>query len=705
MLFYNDKGEKYIIKNNTTKRFVLFLIILSIICTISCVNAIDYDSNSSEIISDSTPGELPEIYVSPDASDEIGNGSSQNPFKTLECAIDNSKDDSTIYLNDGEYVGENNRNINIDKSITIIGKSKENTIINGEASGRLFNVTSTGRLTLINITFLNAHTTENGGTIYCDGGAINIKNCIVKNSRADENGGVIYNNLGAVNIEDSCFTNNSASDYGGVLYTLGITTVKNSNFTGNVLTSTSAGIGACIASGGKIDLDGCLFYDCHTPYSSAGILNLGNATVNNCRFERLTSNYTAAAISNHKYMLINNSYFGDNYAQYYAAAILQYAGEELSTASGGPYVITEVYNTIFEKNHVGFHGAVSNNFRNTCLHIENSAFIDNYKMQNGVYGYGDISLDDNATVQYCWWGKNEISPYYYSRYNSINQPEKINASRWLIMTFTADNDVIYKNEVNKLTVSLKQYFDNETKEIYDYDDEFDLPLEVTFYTDVGTLATKTLVNGIATIDFNPTLANVVYAKINNQILKIDNFQLRETKIVVNDFEKYYGSSSKLSIQLVKGNNVPVSNEKVTVSLGGSTYTVKTDENGIAKLTIKNKPKTYTAKIAFKGNDYYTESSKSIKVKIVKPTIKASKTTIRKKGTFTVTFKDANKKAIKNVKVTFKIKGKTYVRTTNSKGQAKLTMNFKAGKYTVKVGFKSTAKYGTTTLTKKIKVTK
>ena len=58
----------------------------------------------------------------------------------------------------------------------------------------------------------------------------------------------------------------------------------------------------------------------------------------------------------------------------------------------------------------------------------------------------------------------------------------------------------------------------------------------------------------------------------------------------------------------------------------------------------------------------------------------------------------------NNKVKFTIKDKTYIKTTNNKGQAKLTINLKAGKkYTVKVGFKSTSKYGTTTLTKQIKV--
>lgn len=67
--------------------------------------------------------------------------------------------------------------------------------------------------------------------------------------------------------------------------------------------------------------------------------------------------------------------------------------------------------------------------------------------------------------------------------------------------------------------------------------------------------------------------------------------------------------------------------------------------------------------------------------------------------------NANKKAMKNVQVKFKIKGKTYIKTTNSKGQAKIPINLKPGKYAVKVGFKNTKYYGTTTLTEKINVIK
>ena len=70
----------------------------------------------------------------------------------------------------------------------------------------------------------------------------------------------------------------------------------------------------------------------------------------------------------------------------------------------------------------------------------------------------------------------------------------------------------------------------------------------------------------------------------------------------------------------------------------------------------------------------------------------------------VTFKDADGKVIKNAKVKFVLNGKTYIKTTDSKGQAKLAISLSVKKtYTVKTSFQSTNPYGTSLLTTKINV--
>lgn len=674
--------------NKRCKQISLLLVILSIITTISCVSAVD-DFNTTVTSSDTF-----EVHISPEGDDDSGDGSQKNPFKSLRYAIYYTSNDTTVYLNEGRYAGENNRNLTVDKSVELIGKSKENTVIDCESLGRLFTMNSNSKLTLINLTLTNGNLDDNGGLIHNEGGEIIIKNCILSNSRGYKNGGAIYNNLGTLNIENTCFINNSAHQYGGVLYTYGKTNIKNSNFTGNYLTAKES-VGGCIATNGIINLDGCIFSKNFAVYSAAAMLNLGNATINNCRFEYLTTNYTAGGISNHNYALINNSYFGYNDVQYYAAAIL--------APPSGQHVITKVYNTIFEQNHAGYHGVVTNNFKDTELIMENCAIVGNYMIKGR--SYGDISLDDNATVLYCWWGQNNISPYYYSPHDGDHRPDKINASRWLVMTFSANDGVVYMNKNNVLTVDLNYYYDNETKEIRKLDGSVNLPLEVTVYT-TSTRITKKLENGVATFNIKPeSYDELVYAKIDNQKMELA-VNSKYSTLIVNDFNKYYKSGKKLSVKLVNCYNKAIKGQKVSIKMAGKTYTATTNSNGIASFQIKDTVKTFNVKVTYKGNKYYTGSEKTIKVKVVKPTIKASKTTVRKNKQFVVTFKDANKKAINNVKVKFKINGKTIYKTTNSKGQAKLTVNLKANKkYTVKVGFKSTKTYGTTTLTKKIKVIK
>ena len=729
------------------------------------------------------------IYVSTEGKDESGYGTKSKPYKSLEYAISNSGSSTTVYLANGNYNGANNRNISIGKTLTIIGENKEKTIIDAESLSRIFIMDSNAKLTLINLSLINGYCDSDdkiGGTICNEGGQLTIINSTIKNSSGSENGGAIYNNLGALSIYNSSFINNSAVQYGGAIYTLGQNHIENTNFTKNFLTD-DHGVGACVALGGTGTFKNCNFIENHAIYSAAGILNLGNITIDNCNFTNLTTNYTAGGISNHNYALINNSYFGYNDVRYYAAAIL--------APPSGQHVKTEVYNSIFVFNHAGNHAAVSNNYKDTELYMKNCALVNNY-IVSGEY-YGDISLDDNATLEYCWWGQNEISPYYFSPHNQYWESWKINASRWLVMTFTSSNGIIYQDKDNLLTVDLKHYFDNDTKEIYEYDEDINLPLTVKFYTESGrVLKTTKLVNGIAQINYNPkSNVKAVYATIDNQTLKIDvkdkedssmivddlvktykndsqlevklldknnqalsgktiiinivgknytkvtneegiaklNINLKagtytatillddidyrspsktvkvtvlkdKTSLIVDDFVKYYKNDSQLLVKLVNKDNKPISNQKVIINVCNKDYIKMTNEEGIAKLNI-NLRKNYTAKIKFAGDDNYNASSKSIKITILKPKLTALKTQLKnKKDQFTVSFKDANGKAIKNTKVKFVLNGKTYTRTTDDKGQAKIDISLKVGNtYEVKASFYSTAIYGETTLTTKIKI--
>jgi len=72
----------------------------------------------------------------------------------------------TIILDDGTYKGTNNTGITINKNITIQGKTKDKVIIDAEGARRIFLIGNNLNVTLINITFINAYTVNNGGAIY-----------------------------------------------------------------------------------------------------------------------------------------------------------------------------------------------------------------------------------------------------------------------------------------------------------------------------------------------------------------------------------------------------------------------------------------------------------------------------------------------------------------------------------------------------------
>ena len=187
-----------------------------------------------------------------------------------------------------------------------------------------------------------------------------------------------------------------------------------------------------------------------------------------------------------------------------------------------------------------------------------------------------------------------------------------------------------------------------------------------------------------------------------------------TKIVSSNVNMIPKMAEYYSVTLKDGSGNPVASQKVIFKVNGKTYTKKTNGKGVAKVQLKfnQNKKTYKITIKFAGNDKYKGTSKTNKItvkyssKTAKLTAPSVTVTPKTSKTYTVTLKDANGKGISKQKVTLKVNGKTYTKTTNSKGQISINVKFSSLKtYKVSASYKGSKVYKKASATGKIKVAK
>ena len=133
------------------------------------------------------------------------------------------------------------------------------------------------------------------------------------------------------------------------------------------------------------------------------------------------------------------------------------------------------------------------------------------------------------------------------------------------------------------------------------------------------------------------------------------------------------------------------NEDVIIELDGQSKHYKTNGNGQVKVYTESLvPKTYKAKVTVLGDNKTSSFNINIAVKKAKAKIVAKKKKFKakKKVKKYAIYLKAGKKPIKNARVIFKIKGKTYKAKTNNKGRAV----FKLKKLTKKRTYKATITY-------------
>jgi|GEM_PF-6408877 len=142
-------------------------------------------------------------------------------FETIQEAIDASESGGMIIVNDDVYQGENNRGLSFGILKNVVLKSVNGpyrTIIDCEGEDRGFDFSYDPNITISGFTITNGFA-DNGGGIFCNGGSINITNCIVTNCEATNNGGAVYISTDTSPLFAHCqISDNSASRLGGGVY-------------------------------------------------------------------------------------------------------------------------------------------------------------------------------------------------------------------------------------------------------------------------------------------------------------------------------------------------------------------------------------------------------------------------------------------------------------------------------------------------------
>ena len=186
--------------------------------------------------------------------------------------------------------------------------------------------------------------------------------------------------------------------------------------------------------------------------------------------------------------------------------------------------------------------------------------------------------------------------------------------------------------------------------------------------------------------------NCTYPVEDNDYVDVDGvFRLSASQKTIT-----YGSGAKYDVKVTNHLNKIVSGVNVKIiAVNGKTQKVfyaKTNAKGIASFSINLNPKTYSLSIS--SNDKkYVAALKSSKIIVKKAsskiTAKNAKFKVKKTKKYSITLKDSNGKAIKKVKVTISVGGKTYTATTNTNGKA----TFKLSKLKKKGSFGATIKFG------------
>ena len=146
-------------------------------------------------------------------------------------------------------------------------------------------------------------------------------------------------------------------------------------------------------------------------------------------------------------------------------------------------------------------------------------------------------------------------------------------------------------------------------------------------------------------------------------------------VLTSESSSYY-SGSNYTVVLSRDNN-PVENASVSLNVNGVSYTQNTDSEGKVSVPLDLNAGNYVVSAT------YGDTVEKSNVKVL-PVVKANDLTkyYSNSKQYSAKFYNTNGTLLKNTNVKFVLNNKTYIQKTNKKGVASLSVNLKAGEYTV-----------------------
>ena len=650
-----------------------------------------------------------EFWISPEGSDEDGNGSQTNPFKSISHAVNEaSKKSRDIVINiaEGTFAGDLNTGLSLSSmnNITLIGAGINKTIIDGENINYFATITDGKNIVIISnltiknmlpdnrqtkiINSANPITINDGATLLLDtveivdnhGGEaiiINNGNLTINNSIFKRNGFSLYGIEGSNIIIDDClfednyvkFTLISGNDlvinnseikniYNVIDATYQLTfdlINKNPYAEGNVTIENTK-----ISNDGSVEALNELGVTTSGKFVNPALAINGNVNMNNCS---MVNNFNGTLNTNQQasaYLSILGFVYGQRVktADIHNSSFANFQYIWGQNAGG----ILKFDGCLFENlDNIAFIRNVGDsiyNFNN-CIFMNCTTFIKFNHERSKSIPMDALNFNTN------YWGNNTPSTFTFGDLEGIRE-ETYTPDNWIILTLE-ENEPLFKLTNGENTTSY----------------EGTLPAKISYIVDEnGNVIPVVNIAGTGykfTVDENGT----VVLNITNPIKDVVPLVPVNETVFANNVSLKIGEAAVFTANFTDKWGLPLKNTIVSFIIGENTINATTDANGTASFDIDFGLGAYTVVVTNPATSQ--NISRSIDI-TTDDTIAASDVTATYgvPSKFIANFTDQYGKALANTNVTFKVGNGVVNAITDANGTASFDIDLKPGIFGVEI---------------------